>query len=115
MYVNFGGIEGPSCLVSLIVHSFVEVTCGADVLANVCIVFVCALGQRCLDGICICGPRNWTFFGTPLFFCLILLSVPGSDRICAEDLGAAVGPPWLVTEAPDHQQTVDISLQILVG
>ena len=29
--------------------------------------FVCALGQRCLDGSCICGPSNWTFFGTPLF------------------------------------------------
>ena len=28
--------------------------------------------------------------------------------ICAEDLGAAVGPPWLGTEAPDHQQTVYI-------
>jgi hypothetical protein len=28
--------------------------------------------------------------------------------ICAEDLGAAVGPHWLGTEAPDHQQTVDI-------
>ena len=30
--------------------------------------FLCALGQRCLDGICICGPGNWTFFGTPLFW-----------------------------------------------
>ena len=52
--------------------------------------FLCALGQQCLDGICICGPGN------------------RSNRICAEYLGAAVGPPWLGTEAPDHQQTVDI-------
>ena len=37
------------------------------------------------------------------------MSGPRSDRICAEDLGAAVGPPWLVTEAPDHQQTADSS------
>jgi hypothetical protein len=27
--------------------------------------------------------------------------------MCAEDLGAAVGPPWLGTKAPDHQQTID--------
>ena len=40
---------------------------------------------------------------------------PRSDRICAEDLGAAVGPPWLGTEAADHQQTVDIRFQILLG
>jgi hypothetical protein len=32
-----------------------------------------------------------------------LLSGPRSGRICAEDLGAAVGPPWLENEAPDHQ------------
>ena len=32
------------------------------------------------------------------------LSGPRSGRICAEDLGAAVDPPWLVTEASDHQQ-----------
>ena len=37
-----------------------------------------------------------------------VLSGPRSDRICAEDLGAAVGPTWLGTEAPDHQKTVDI-------
>ena len=75
--------------------------------------FVCS---RCLDAICICGPGDWTFFGTPLFLSYWdLLSVPRSDRICAEDLGAAVGPPWLGTEEPDHQQTVDIWLQILVG
>ena len=30
-FVPFDGIECPSCLVSQIVHSFVEVTCGADV------------------------------------------------------------------------------------
>ena len=55
------------------------------------------------------------FFGAPLIWCYWdLLSGPRSDRICAEDLGAAVGPPWLVTEAPDHQQTVDILQQILV-
>ena len=29
--VPFDGIEGPSCLVSLIIHSIVEVTCVADV------------------------------------------------------------------------------------
>jgi hypothetical protein len=45
-----------------IVHSFVEVTCGADVQYS-----LCAVGQQCLDGICICGPGDWTFFGTPLF------------------------------------------------
>ena len=27
---------------------------------------------------------------------------PLSDRICAEDLGVAVEPPWLGTEIPDH-------------
>jgi hypothetical protein len=27
---------------------------------------MCALGQRCLGGIC--GPGDWTFFGTPLFW-----------------------------------------------
>ena len=65
---------------------------------------------------CIRGPGNWTFFGTPLFLSYWdLLSEPRSDRICAEDLGAVVGPPWLGTETPEHQQTVDIWLQILVG
>ena len=64
-------------------------------------------GVRCIDGICVCGPDNWTFFGTPLFWSYWdLLSGPRSGRICAEYLGAAVGPPWLVTEAPDHQQTI---------
>ena len=42
------------------------------------------------------------YFGLTEIYC----QDPG--RICAEDLGAAVGPPWLGTEAPDHQQTVDI-------
>ena len=52
------------------------------------------------------------------YFCLtdIYCQGPSSDRICVEDLGAAVGPPWLGTElgaavgppwlgteAPDHQ------------
>ena len=78
--------------------------------------FLCALGQRCLDGISICGPGDWTFFGTPLFWSYWdLLSGSRSDRICAEGLGAAVGPSWLVTEAPDHQQTLGIWLEILVG
>ena len=77
---------------------------------------LCALGQWCLDGICICGPGDWTFFGTPLFLSYWdLLSGPRSGRIYAEYLGVAVGPPWLVTEAPDQLQTVDIWLQILVG
>ena len=31
IYVYFDGIASPSFLVSQIVHSFVEVTCGADV------------------------------------------------------------------------------------
>ena len=78
--------------------------------------FLCALGQRCLDGICICGPGDWNIIS----FVLLKFSVrtqvcqgpglagPRSYRICAEYLGAAVGPPWLGTEAPDHQQTVDI-------
>ena len=39
-YVPFDGVEGPSYLVSQIVHSFVEVTCGADVYAEVDIVYV---------------------------------------------------------------------------
>ena len=75
---------------------------------------LCALGQQCLDGICICGPGNWTFlehhyFGLTEIYCQGPgLSGPRSDRICAEDLGAAVGPPWLGTEEPDHQQTGDI-------
>ena len=34
--VRFDGVEGPSCLVSQLVHSFVEVTRGTDM---VCIVF----------------------------------------------------------------------------
>ena len=34
---------------------------------------------------------------------------------CAEDRSAALGPSWWGTVAPDHQQTVDILLQILVG
>jgi hypothetical protein len=37
---------------------------------------------------------------------LNFLSGPRSDRICAEDLGTALGPPWLGTEATDHQHTV---------
>ena len=37
--VPFDGIEGPSCLVSQIVHSFVEGTCGTDVSAEVGIFF----------------------------------------------------------------------------
>jgi hypothetical protein len=36
---------------------------------------LCALGQLCLDGICICGPCNWTFFRTPLFFVLLRFTV----------------------------------------
>jgi hypothetical protein len=75
-----------------------------------------ALGQQCLDGMFICGPVKLTNFGTPLFLSTWdLPSGPRSDRICAEDLGAAVGLPWLGTEAPNHQQTVDIWFQILVG
>ena len=69
-----------------------------------------------LDGFFICGPGDWTFFGTPLFWSYgDLLSGPRSDRICVEDLSATIGPPWLVTEAPDHQQTAYILLQILAG
>jgi hypothetical protein len=37
--------------------------------------FLCAVGQRCLDGICICGPGDWTFFGTPLCFVLLRFTV----------------------------------------
>ena len=49
-----------------------------------------------------------------LFFVLLRFTVRAQVwqnlcRICA-----AVGPPWLWTEAPDHQQT-DIWLQILIG
>ena len=40
------------------------------------------------------------------YFCLTVIYCQGT--ICEEYLGAAVVPPWLVTEAPDHQQTVDI-------
>ena len=48
-------------------------------------------------------------FRKTVMFVLLRFTVrPRSDRICAEGLGAAVGPSWLVTEAPDHQQTVDI-------
>ena len=47
-------------------------------------------------------------FWNNIIFVLDLLSGPTSGRIAVEDLGAAVGPPWLVTEAPDPQQTVDI-------
>ena len=80
--------------------------------------FLCVLGHRRQDGICIRGPRNWTFFGTPFVSLRFTvraqvcqgpgLSGPRSDRICAEDLGAAVCLTLLWTEAPDHQQTADI-------
>jgi hypothetical protein len=33
------------------------------------------------------------------YFCHTEIYCPRSDRICAEDLGAGVGPPWLGTEA----------------
>ena len=65
--------------------------------------FLCALEQRCLDEISICRSGNWTFLEHH-YFCLTeidLLSRPRSERICADDLGAAVGLPWLVT---DHHQ-----------
>ena len=43
------------------------------------------------------------------YFCLTEIYWLGPGlTVCAEDLGAAVGPPWLVTEAPDNQPTVDI-------
>ena len=57
--------------------------------------------------ICICGPGNLTFFG-PFSLTEIYCQGLGLTEYCAEDLGAAVGPPWLGTEAPDHQQTIDI-------
>ena len=115
LYVHFDGIKCPYCLI--LVHSLVEVTSGnCRCLGQGMYSFLCALGQWCLDEICICGPGNWTFFGTPLFWSYWdLLSGPSSGRICAEYLGAAVGPPWLGIEAPDHQQTVDCWLQILLG
>jgi hypothetical protein len=43
------------------------------------------------------------------YFCLteIYCQVPGLTE-SVQNLGDAVGPPWLVTEQPDHQQIVEI-------
>jgi hypothetical protein len=59
------------------------------------------LGQWCLDKMIFVGLATGPFLEH--YFCLTR-----SDRICAEDLGAAVGPPWLGTEVPGSLQTVDI-------
>ena len=74
--------------------------------------FLCAPGQRCLDLNCILWSWQLDLFWNTIIFVLLRLNVRA--QVC-QNLGAAVGPPWLETEAPDHQQTVDIWLQILVG
>jgi hypothetical protein len=60
-YVPFDGVEGPSCLVSQIVHSFVEVACGADIYADVGIMWSRATVYRW---------NLYWWFWPPLFFCL---------------------------------------------
>ena len=95
-------------LVSQIVHSFVEVTCGADVQAEVCIV-VCVLQVNDVQMEFVFVVLTTGLFMEHHYFGLTEIYCQGPGlRICAEDLGAAVGPRWLSTEAPDHQQTVDI-------
>ena len=31
--------------------------------------YLCALGQQCLDGVCICGSGDWTFWSSRQFIC----------------------------------------------
>ena len=70
--------------------------------------YLCALGQWYLDSICICCPGNWTFFWNTIIYVLMRFTVRAKvwPNLCRR----SVGPPWLGTEAPDHQQTVSLSL-----